>query len=469
LTIRALLVTVSVIAIVAIPTMAMAEQRALLVGVGKYSAPGNDLPAIDLDIERMSDTLLVMGFDKSQIRTLQDEQATADNVIEGIGGWLTEGVEPADRVVFYFSGHGSNIPDVDGDESDGVDEVLVTHDVRRVVVDGRPTLNGVVPDDVMNQLLSAIPSRKILTIIDSCHSGTSTRSFNLDDKSLASDPVFAKSFMYDGMPQPVYSRGVDIASVDKTTDLNYVSISAADDDEKAIGTSKGGVFTIGFSNAITEAAKSGEPISLMQLRDKATAYIESKLSGSRIHHPQVTGNKGLAEGDWEILQLMEGNGPNRDRLIGMVEDTMIEPRNALFLEAGQLRYFIDEPVRFNIEIPPEGGYLNVVTVDSEDTATVLFPNQFHTDNQVEGGEFVFPSDNMSFELPASEPLGPTIVAAFVTQDPINFYEQALEGRDADGNITVAFTTMSQMATRAIRIAPKRKEMYAGYFEIFVTD
>ena len=34
----------------------LAEQRALLVGVGKYSVPGIDLPGIDLDLERMHET-----------------------------------------------------------------------------------------------------------------------------------------------------------------------------------------------------------------------------------------------------------------------------------------------------------------------------------------------------------------------------------------------------------------------------
>ena len=153
---------------------ASGEQRALLVGVGKYSAPNNDLPGIELDIERMQDTLNLMGFDDSQIRSLVDEQATAANVKSAIGEWLTKGVQPADRVVFYFSGHGSYVPDLDGDEPDGVDEVLVTHDVRRVRKQGRSTLSGVVRDDELFDLISAIPSQSILTIVDACQELSST-------------------------------------------------------------------------------------------------------------------------------------------------------------------------------------------------------------------------------------------------------------------------------------------------------
>jgi hypothetical protein len=64
-------------------TLAFGEQRALLVGVGKYAVPGIDLPGIDLDLERMNETLNLMGFEDSQIRHLLDERATSDNVITG--------------------------------------------------------------------------------------------------------------------------------------------------------------------------------------------------------------------------------------------------------------------------------------------------------------------------------------------------------------------------------------------------
>jgi hypothetical protein len=70
-----------------------AEQRALIVGVGRYITPGIDLPGIDLDVERMHETLNRMGFSDSQIHTLTNEMATSTRVIAEMDGWLRAGFQ----------------------------------------------------------------------------------------------------------------------------------------------------------------------------------------------------------------------------------------------------------------------------------------------------------------------------------------------------------------------------------------
>ena len=447
--------------LIIMPAMAaLAEQRALLVGVGKYSVPGIDLPGIDLDLERMQDTLILMGFDDSQIHSLLDDKATSKNVFREFEIWLKQGVKPEDRVVFYFSGHGSNTPDLDGDEADGVDEVLVTHDVRRVRRDGRAALTGVVTDDKLALLIAAIPSDNVWIIVDACHSGTVSRGLTMDNLTLGTDTVFVKSFTYTGMPegkQFVFDR-----EFQKDGESNFVSISAAADGEKAIGTSRGGVFTIGLTKAIAEVAKTGGAVTVNQLRDYAAIYIRDHVDANRVHNPQVNGSAALAAGTLKIVPVTAKNGPNRKRLIRLVA----EQQNEFKLESSKITYVVDDPVEFTLEIPIDG-YLNVVTVDSQDDATVLYPNQFNPENAVKQGTFRFPTDEASFTLPASAPLGPTLVAAFVTQDPINFYTQTLDDRDEQGNVNVTFTTLSHSATRAIRVAPRRAEMYAEMLELSV--
>jgi len=444
-----------------LPAMtALAEQRALLIGVGHYSAKGIDLPGIDLDIDRMQDTLNLMGFEDSQIHRLLDDKATSKNVIREASTWLKQGVQEDDRVIFYFSGHGSNIPDLDGDEPDGVDEVLVTHDVRRVTQNGVRTLTGVVTDDKLATIIAGIPSKNVWIIVDACHSGTVSRSMTLDNLSLGTDEVYVKTFTYPGMPEG-HEFVVDRELVDEG-EANFVSTSAAGDGEKAIGTMSGGMFTIGLTEAIAKISKTGGTVTVNDLRDSAAAYIKEHVDEARLHTPQVNGNPALAAGAMQVLPVTADTGPNRKRLIQLVG----EQQNEFKFESSKETYVIDEPVDFSMEIPIDG-YLNVVTVDAQDSATVLYPNQFNQENAVKAGSFRIPTDEMDFLLPAAEPAGKTLVAAFVTQDPINFYSQTLDERDENGNVNVTFTTLSKTATRAIRVAPRKAEMYAVMLELAV--
>jgi hypothetical protein len=442
-----------------------AEQRALLVGVGKLDIPNNDLPSIDLDLDRMHEMLNLMGFEDRQIHTLQDEAATSSAVIAEFNGWLERGVQPNDRVVFYFSGHGSNIPDLRGDQDGGVSQVLVTHDVKRIHDKRGASLAGVLPDYRIAQLLAANPSRNILFIVDSCHSGTVTRSFTLRNHSLGSAPVYVKSYNYPGMPTPpagVMSRGLGDRSPEAQWDshANYVALTAAADNQEAIGTMNGGVFTLGVTTAFKRHTSEGRPPTARELRDDSDAYIRSKLDKDQIHTPQLMGNPMLADAPIKVIALDVSNGPNRKRLLDLVAQ---QPQQ-VDMSASSSQYGLDEPVKLTLKIPVDG-FLNVVSVDSRDNATVLFPNGFQQDNAVHAGSFTFPTAQMAFDLLASEPIGPTLVVAFLSSDAINFYQDTVDDRDESGHINVEFPSLSHTATRAIVVAPRKKDIYAAQLEL----
>jgi len=74
-----------------------------------------------------------------------------------------------DWFVWFYAGHGVNVPDVDGDEEDGLDEAFVTPDKE-----GRLTESALlVDDDFARALDTFIPDGvRILCICDCCHSGT---------------------------------------------------------------------------------------------------------------------------------------------------------------------------------------------------------------------------------------------------------------------------------------------------------
>jgi hypothetical protein len=336
-------------------------------------------------------------------------------------------------------------------------------------VNGRASLAGVVVDDKLAELIAAIPSRNVWIVVDSCHSGTVTRSFELKNRSLARDAVYVKSFNYDGMPVPskkrtksaFTTRGIGDAKAPKE---NFVSLTAAGDGEEAIGTSRGGVFTIGLTEAFTRLASQGKAPTVKALRDEAQAYIKSKVDAAQVHTPQITGSAELAGGGLHLIEQPPApkDGPNRQRLVELVG----LQGGKLKVTATAAKYTLDQPVQISVDVP-FAGYLNVVSVDAEDSATVIFPNRHQTQNSVQPGALRIPSESMDFELLASEPLGSTLVVAFLTSQPLNFFNETLDQRDAQGRINVDFPELSHTATRAIRVAPREARSYGGQVEIEV--
>ena len=103
--------------------------------------------------------------------------------------------------------------------------------------------------------LAAIPSRNVLVLVDACQSGTVTRMLTLDNPGLGSRRVevgsaVMKFYSYPGMPMgPARALRVLPAAAD-----NYAALSAARDDEFAVTTEQGGLFTLGVMEAIQNSA-----------------------------------------------------------------------------------------------------------------------------------------------------------------------------------------------------------------------
>lgn len=94
---------------------------------------------------------------------------------------LKSWAENLDRVVVFYSGHGSNQSDTNGDEADGIDEGLCPADVMNV---------GLFLDDELLDIFNRFnPKTRIYVVTDCCHSGSildlpyTTNSAN-DTKSL---------------------------------------------------------------------------------------------------------------------------------------------------------------------------------------------------------------------------------------------------------------------------------------------
>ncbi|MCA8970922.1 MAG: caspase family protein [Planctomycetes bacterium] len=153
------------------------DKIALLVGIANYP-PHEEFAPLEgpvHDILLAHHTLVnSCGFDPADIRTLLDERATLQAIVDSFQQWL---IEPANRdtqVVFWFCGHGSQVPDASESgrgESDQMDESLLAYDSR---IDGRQGEYDLI-DDELQALVAACPSEFVTVITDACHSGSALR------------------------------------------------------------------------------------------------------------------------------------------------------------------------------------------------------------------------------------------------------------------------------------------------------
>ena len=245
--------------------------RALLIGVGDYYLSDLHLAGPGTDIDKMAQFLTdKMGFKADQIYTLRGPQATGHNIRQAVKDWLIGQTGKGDRVWLYFSGHGAYYPDLDGDEEKPdaqagipVDETILPYDADLLTVAtvGKslpiPLTTGHITDDEIHSWLQQLPGREISVMLDSCHSGTATRSALQGDSKSAVRGLLrmvpgggaAASKISPHYPLVIANRAANRQNPD-----NVVVWSAVKSHELAKDTPGGGVFTRAFIDGATGKA-----------------------------------------------------------------------------------------------------------------------------------------------------------------------------------------------------------------------
>jgi metacaspase-1 len=437
-----------------------ANPRALLIGVA--DVPDYELPGVDLDIDNMKKVAEVMGFGSGDIKVLFNQQATYANVKRALATWVREGVGPKDHVLIYFSGHGTRLPDPAPGNAGGADDALVLHDVQHARIQGKASLKNVLIGHEFGAALAAIPSRNVLVLVDACQSGTVTRMLTLGNLGLGNQRLgvgsaVMKFYSYPGM---LTGRTRALRVLPAAAD-NYAALSAARDDEFAVATEQGGLFTLGVVEAIRNASRDAQHPTVADLRTAATAFIASRTDEQSRHHPVTDGNERLINGAFDLIPLRDGQGPTWRALAALAAQA--EP---LTLSGGEREIRVGEEIVLEVALP-RPGYLNVVAIDSQDRATVLYPNKYEAANEVKAGRFQFPTADMNFVLRPSEPIGPPLVVAFLTDKRVNLLEFGVEGRDAARKMQQMFTEVSSRATRALIVEARQSRFAAGALSVKV--
>lgn len=165
--------------------LANAPLRVLLIGVDAYTAGVPALHGCVNDIDSVQRLLIDrLGVAPERIRRLASPHpedahetdvaaapATRQNIVEAFEALASEAVTADERVFVYYSGHGADVPVVDGATKE-MREALVPVDAS--VLD-RPS--GFLYDVELNRLLQRVARRtsQLTFVLDCCHSGGATR------------------------------------------------------------------------------------------------------------------------------------------------------------------------------------------------------------------------------------------------------------------------------------------------------
>ncbi|KAK9668453.1 hypothetical protein RND81_13G061600 [Saponaria officinalis] len=152
------------------PPLRRPRKKAVICGIN-YKDSDAELSGCIRDAKSIKHLLVNrFNFLESHIHFLTEEERdpsrkpTKRNIRNAMA-WLVDGVGAGDSLVFYFSGHGNQVKDQNGDEADGYDEYIWPLDYQQ---------NGKISDDEINKTIvkPIPPGAKLTAIIDSCSSGT---------------------------------------------------------------------------------------------------------------------------------------------------------------------------------------------------------------------------------------------------------------------------------------------------------
>ncbi len=160
----------------------MSNFSAVLVGINKY--PDCPLNGCVNDVIIMRDILVkIYKVPANQIRLILDERATKDNIMERMEWLITN---DAENKMFYYSGHGAQIPTQDYSEDnyepDSMDELMCP-------VDFNWEGNYILDNQIARLMKKLKDNHHIAMVVDACHSGSIDRAAIPKDRLVKQIPT----------------------------------------------------------------------------------------------------------------------------------------------------------------------------------------------------------------------------------------------------------------------------------------
>lgn len=410
-------------------SVAPAGDRVLVVGVEKYSNPlVPETPGCVRDAQALADFAVAeYGFPRSGVKVLVNEQATAAGIVREFREWLLNGTQPGDRVLFAYAGHGSQLPDDNGDEADGLDETLAPWDV-----DPETGANEI-RDDVFEKLIAELSGRRAVCVFDCCHSGTISRGIPRQAKlprgggaRYLPRPDQFKAFFQSGTRSlldsyvvgPDASRNLALerpfVGGPKSGSLaGVVVVSAAKSTQRAYPLEAEGTFRGALSYVFAELQTGRKP-TLGELKTLLPVRIQElqrsgRLDGDQQPEIDVVSTVPLDSqplfGSWEQAAAVALANP----LSGIHLDLRGREGRSAFRHGEKVSYEVTTSAP---------GYLYLLAFSQNDVATVIFPNSEDLDNRVAAGSVSVPRSR-AYTFDVEPPYGRDVVVALLSADRLN--------------------------------------------------
>ena len=187
---------------------------------------------------------------------------------------------------FHYSGHGSQVEDLNGDEKDdGLDETIVPQDGRSGDVRD-------ITDDELDALFARLRAKNALIVLDSCHSGTATRSLDIRTRSIPRDNRV--DIYREAEQASVKTRAV----VPVVTSRYVVMTGAASHQEALDGPVDGryhGFFTFALARSLSTSGAGATPREIFSGVERELKRIQAHFGRSSMPEPQLEAPPDLLE------------------------------------------------------------------------------------------------------------------------------------------------------------------------------
>ncbi len=417
-----------------LPGAALAENRALILGISNYVR--QPLPGVAKDMDNARRIARLIGVPEKNITVRTDEQLAGQGLMRELDAFAST-INKGDNVFVYYSGHGSSYskPDHPGQ----CEKALVGQDITFI------------SKQEFHQKVAALAARadKTFVFLDSCYSGgmmqeNHTRGLGLpggptggapnavEANAVEAWPKFAAAAPGDPCSKAANVKAVrdyDLALAEATP--NYYLLGSAAGNEVAID---GGAQVGGFASSAVLSCLEQSPkadldgdglVTLDEVRRCAQQSVDARLeqgqqASANFPYTSMTLTAGFGQGGNPPVAFSAGDDAvlNAPAFVQALFDARDATRAvALHVDKNPIRIGQDLNLTLLSDRP---GHVTLMAVGSSGKIYKLFPNKLDADARVEANTPLQIPRPLKWRLPASAPAGDNWLLVLVSDKPDRF-------------------------------------------------